>query len=406
MKKTFSLYFVLLVLISILVGCATMDAEAYKNRGNQFLEQKDYDRALAQYNKALKIDPNYPNAIINIGVVYVNQGKYDDGMKQYNRAIEIGSEDSRVMSVMYENRSRLYYYVYKKYNLALQDCETALRLNQNSTSAINFSETMNSALRRFKDVNEAITAFISEYPDLWKNYIGYHVDNGRNGETVIYIEQPNVNEEIEAPQDTNQVRPLRELSLSLSLSPDVPQVFQINETLENCYFKFSDIGDAIEITREFYDAYLQYLGDKRPTSAQIQTIKARARQQEQERNRPKYTRIFEVLESAVPGQNYKTWIINTRDLMVSEILKSNLADNIINNYYSHTFTGDGRVLSRDLLYKMTISSLGGDRYNRIINTAVQYLSMDGYYDTDSYQAAAQMIGILIIKELCRVKLSS
>jgi tetratricopeptide (TPR) repeat protein len=421
MNKLFLLTFVIGLLIFTIFGCATMDAEAYKNRGNQFFEQKNFDKALTEYNKALKLDPNYPNAIFNIGTVYVNQGKYDLALEQYNKAIAIGSENNNVTSVMYEYRSRLYYVVYKKYDQALQDCEYSIKINPDNTSAKNFFQTMN--LRRFNSVNAAVNAFVKEFPsqssrggsnNLWENFMGYNVNDDGKGHIVVYIEQPDVEEEVEKPQDSNRVRhQFPSLSeVRIRLSPDIPQIFEINESLADCYFKFSD-NSGIEITKTFYEAYLEYLNSIIPSSSRKQVITERAKLQEKERiqeennrNRPKYTRIFEVLESDVPSQNYKTWIINTRNQMVNEILRSNSTDSVIDSYYRYAFTGDGRVLSRDLLYQMTISALGGDRYNRIINTAVQYLSMDGYYDTNSYQVAAQMIGILIIKELCKIKLDS
>jgi len=409
-KNLLSMGFFIIILLSC-VCCASMDAVAYKNRGNEYLQKKEFDKALIEYKKSLKIDPNYPNSIYNIGIVYVNQKKYDEALIQYNKAIEIGGDDY-LNSIMYESRSKLYYSIYKNYVLALQDCEKSLNLNPNNNSAKSFLQTMN--LKRFNNVNDAINNFVKEYPkqssageSLWINYIGYNIKEGNNNAVIVYIEKPNPREQVNNSQNNNTIRPLSEASF---VSPHIPIPLRINENLNGLYYKLPERkDDAVEINKEFYNAFIQYLKDKVPTSAQINDIKNRASQQEmgriQAENARMYTRIFEVLEREVPGQNFMEWVINTRDQFVNEINRNNQGDNVINTYYRNVFTSDGRLISRDLIAKITASALGSDRYGRIINISTQYLSRDGYYDINSYTATAQIIGILIIKELCRQRIN-
>jgi tetratricopeptide (TPR) repeat protein len=409
-KNLLLMVFFIIILLSC-VCCASMDAVAYKDRGNEYLKKNEFDKALIEYKKSLKIDPNYPNAIYNIGIVYVYQKKYDEALIQYNKAIEICRDDN-LKSIMYESRSRLYYSIYRNYFLALQDCEKSINLNPNNNSAKSFFQNMN--LKRFNNVNDAINYFVKEYPkqssageSLWVNYIGYHIVEGNNNRVIIYIEKPNPRDEVNNSQN-NTVRPLRELSF---IPPHISIPLIINENLNGIYFKFPDRkGDAVEINKEFYNAFIKYLKEKVPTSAQKDDIKNRASQQEmgriQDENARMYKRIFEVLEREVPGQNFMEWVINTRDQFVNEINRNNQSDNVINTYYHNVFTSDGRLISRDLLTKITASALGSDRYGRIINISTQYLSRDGYYDINTYTATAQIIGILIIKELCRQKINS
>jgi tetratricopeptide (TPR) repeat protein len=45
----------------------TPAAIAGVNRGNAYYRKRDYDRAIADYTKAIELDPNYANAYTNRG---------------------------------------------------------------------------------------------------------------------------------------------------------------------------------------------------------------------------------------------------------------------------------------------------------------------------------------------------
>ena len=49
-------------------------ASAYISRGVAYAGKGDYDRAIADYNQAIRLDPNYAPAYINRGVAYYNKG--------------------------------------------------------------------------------------------------------------------------------------------------------------------------------------------------------------------------------------------------------------------------------------------------------------------------------------------
>ncbi|MGB2884722.1 MAG: tetratricopeptide repeat protein, partial [Dehalococcoidia bacterium] len=54
---------------------------------NYALEQ--YDEALADYNRALELRPDYPEALNNRGVTYSKMERYDEALADYNRALEL-----------------------------------------------------------------------------------------------------------------------------------------------------------------------------------------------------------------------------------------------------------------------------------------------------------------------------
>jgi len=62
---------------------------AYFNRGTAYLSREDYDRAIADIDKAIEIEPpdNF-SYYQNQGLAYSRKGDYDRAIADYNKAIE------------------------------------------------------------------------------------------------------------------------------------------------------------------------------------------------------------------------------------------------------------------------------------------------------------------------------
>jgi tetratricopeptide (TPR) repeat protein/S1-C subfamily serine protease len=97
---------------------------AYNNRGVLYKEQQKPDLALSDYNKAIKINPRYADAYNNRGVLYKDQQKPDLALADYNQAIEI----NRRYADAYYNRGNLYA-DQQKPDLALADYNQAIEIN-------------------------------------------------------------------------------------------------------------------------------------------------------------------------------------------------------------------------------------------------------------------------------------
>jgi tetratricopeptide (TPR) repeat protein len=86
--------FSVVVLAAIIIaGCAgvhrQIDAEPYVKRGLAYHEKDQYDKAVADYSKAIEICPRYAGAYRNRGVAYHNKRQYDEAIADYSKAIEI-----------------------------------------------------------------------------------------------------------------------------------------------------------------------------------------------------------------------------------------------------------------------------------------------------------------------------
>ncbi len=65
---------------------------AYYGRGLSYYNKKDYDRAIADYNLAIKLDPNYTLAYYGRGFVYKSKGKKDKAIEDFNKFIQLNND--------------------------------------------------------------------------------------------------------------------------------------------------------------------------------------------------------------------------------------------------------------------------------------------------------------------------
>jgi tetratricopeptide (TPR) repeat protein len=64
-------------------------AEAYNNRGSAIQDKGDFDRAIADYSKAIKINPNYAIAYSNRGNLLETRGMRKEAIADFRRALAI-----------------------------------------------------------------------------------------------------------------------------------------------------------------------------------------------------------------------------------------------------------------------------------------------------------------------------
>src|SRR6185312_2905379 len=122
-------------------------AIAFNNRGNAWHAKKDYDRAIADYYQAIKLDPKYARAFYNRGISYGEQGKTDRAIQDYDRAIELNPQYAHA----YGNRGLAYA---RKGDLdhAISDYDQALRSDPDD--AVDYNNRGNAYFAR-KDYDHA-----------------------------------------------------------------------------------------------------------------------------------------------------------------------------------------------------------------------------------------------------------
>jgi tetratricopeptide (TPR) repeat protein len=106
--------------------------EVYNTRGDTHFYQKDYEAAIADYTHAIELDPRLALAYNNRGGVRYSQQDYEGALADLNRAIEL---DPR-LALVYGNRASVYH-TQRDYERAIADFTRAIELNPQNADFYN-----------------------------------------------------------------------------------------------------------------------------------------------------------------------------------------------------------------------------------------------------------------------------
>lgn len=107
-------------------------AEAYNNRGVAWHHKADYDNAIADYNRALELNPRYAEARNNRGVAWAHKGDYDRAISDCTEALEINP----LYANAYNNRGYAWHHK-GDLDRAIADYTEALDINPQYVQAYN-----------------------------------------------------------------------------------------------------------------------------------------------------------------------------------------------------------------------------------------------------------------------------
>ena len=86
------------------------DVLAYNNRGIAYTDLGDYERAITDYYKAVELDPNYALAYYKRGNAYVDIGELEHAIADFEWYLEIAPnvlERTEIMEIIEQLKSEL-----------------------------------------------------------------------------------------------------------------------------------------------------------------------------------------------------------------------------------------------------------------------------------------------------------
>jgi tetratricopeptide (TPR) repeat protein len=74
-------------------------AVAYHRRGIAYAAKRDFDRAIADYSKAIEIDPEHVGAYNDRGLAYTNKSDYQRAIADVTKAVELSAKSPPPMTI-------------------------------------------------------------------------------------------------------------------------------------------------------------------------------------------------------------------------------------------------------------------------------------------------------------------
>jgi len=132
----------------------------FLNRGKLFLIMGKLDKAAADVEKAIKLDPSLQEAHLALGIIERMRGDYDRGIKELNIALEMAPNDPSALM----NRAQLFFDAGRA-DLALEDLSKVLESNPRMLKALENRAYILEQLGRYDDEISDLTTILTLQPD-------------------------------------------------------------------------------------------------------------------------------------------------------------------------------------------------------------------------------------------------
>ncbi|MCH7402988.1 tetratricopeptide repeat protein [Belliella kenyensis] len=194
-QKISNILFILFAAV-LLLACATQEDKKgrFLLKGNEKLKENDLKGALDFYTEALKIDPNFADALLNRGIVQSRLNNFEAAIDDFSNILSIGSS---IDSTAYFQRGLSYLDNGENYK-ALNDAENLLKESPESWKSYFL---LGLTKERLKDYDAALKAF-----EKGLSYNPTNADLIVNMATILYY-QKDYNRAIELLENAEKSNP-------------------------------------------------------------------------------------------------------------------------------------------------------------------------------------------------------
>ena len=150
-------------------------AELYIWRGNTWYNKKDADKSIADYNKAIEINPNYALAFYNRGFAWVVKKEYPKAIEDYRKAIDIEPNYASAYVIKASILRAM-----KKYDTAIADYDKAIDIDPDYANAYYnrglAKKEHNIDLEGSKRDFQKYLELTPNENDIWARYANYYIE--------------------------------------------------------------------------------------------------------------------------------------------------------------------------------------------------------------------------------------
>ena len=88
------------------IALDAQNAFLFYDRGNLYVQRKDYEHAIADYTKAIEINKNIAEAYYNRGLAYIHSDNRKKGLQDLSKAGELGLYKAYSVMKKYTNQDK------------------------------------------------------------------------------------------------------------------------------------------------------------------------------------------------------------------------------------------------------------------------------------------------------------
>ena len=108
------------------LGWLALGEMCIRDRGNALAAQGRFDEAIKNYRQAIQLNPNYAEALNNLGIALADKGRFGEAIEAFSKAIQINPNDCKVLNNLGGSLADM-----GQFDEAIENYRKAIQINSN-----------------------------------------------------------------------------------------------------------------------------------------------------------------------------------------------------------------------------------------------------------------------------------